>query len=401
MTEPYEAIPDSTQAHVDRLVGASVDGYRVLARQAEARFGTLYRAHDAAGATVTLEVLRTALVGHDDEARAANAIKCAGIVEVKAFGALPDGRRYRVMPPIDGESLEHAAHLQQGLPAREVVEVLAELALVLEAAHAWAIPHGGLDASCVFRSGGAVRVIDFGLRKGTPADHDLQALGAMGFSLLLGKPLEGAPPPVGARVPAALHRVLLELLENRFASATTVHRDLRELASSLGESASKAALVPVAPPTQRTSRAPLIIGAVVVLLFAGGAALFLSNDQPAVEPEPLEFVEPTAEESEPLNPVVEPSLTPEPTQVPTPTPTPTPTKPKVVPSKVVPTAQALQELTAKFEAQLIKKVRRGDERDQALFVLNKLRLRLTGSPSEADRREVARQLAEWRHSYLR
>ena len=39
--------------------------------------------------------------------------------------------------------------------------------------------------------------------------------------------------------------------------------------------------------------------------------------------------------------------------------------------------------------------------DAALFVLNKQRLRLTGSPTENDRRDVAKQLAGWKRSYLR
>ena len=47
-----------------------------------------------------------------------------------------------------------------------------------------------------------------------------------------------------------------------------------------------------------------------------------------------------------------------------------------------------------------RQLRLGDDADQALNVLNKQRLRLTGTPSEGDRKDVARQLAGWRRSYL-
>ncbi|MBS1153937.1 MAG: hypothetical protein H6Q89_5635 [Myxococcaceae bacterium] len=52
-------------------------------------------------------------------------------------------------------------------------------------------------------------------------------------------------------------------------------------------------------------------------------------------------------------------------------------------------------------ASRLRQVGSGDDVDQALYVLNKQRLRLTGSPTEQDRKDVAQQLAGWRRSYLR
>ena len=67
----------------------------------------------------------------------------------------------------------------------------------------------------------------------------------------------------------------------------------------------------------------------------------------------------------------------------------------------MPSARVLMEEISRLEARLRKQARPGDDLDPALFVLNKQRLRLSGSPNELDRKDVARQLAGWRRSYLR
>lgn len=96
MAAPHQPIPETTQVHVDRLVGARLGDVEVGAKVCEGRFGTLYRARK--GTTeLTVEVLRAGVAGDDEEVRAANTIKCAGIADVSAFGHVPDGRGYRVM----------------------------------------------------------------------------------------------------------------------------------------------------------------------------------------------------------------------------------------------------------------------------------------------------------------
>jgi len=134
---------------VDRLVGTRLGELEVGARVVEGRLGTLYAAQRA-GTPLTLEVLRAERSGDDEEVRASNAIKCAGIAEVFDFGQLPDGRRYRVMEHLDGQSLEQLQHRRGTLPASEVAAHLSAIAEVLQAAHAWAIPHGNLAPSSVF-----------------------------------------------------------------------------------------------------------------------------------------------------------------------------------------------------------------------------------------------------------
>ena len=88
------------------------------------------------------------------------------------------------------------------------------------------------------------------------------------------------------------------------------------------------------------------------------------------------------------------------------TPEPTQTEPRppslTVPRRArpVPSAAALQEEISRLEFRFRKQLRPGDDIDAALYVLNKQRLRLSGSPTEQDRKDVARQLAGWRRSYV-
>lgn len=401
-TAPFQPIPETTQAHVDRLVGSQVGELDVGERVAEGRFGTLYRARRrTSGKDVTLEVLRTGLRGNDHDVRAVNAIKCAGIAEVVDFGELPDGRRYRVMERLEGESLDQRVLRGDRFTPAEVVQMLGQVAEVLQAAHAWALPHGNLGPSTVFVLNGAVKLLDFGLAKQKPTvEGDLHALGALGFTLLTGVELgERAPPPVGSGVPDGLDRLLRELLEKRVKDATAARRAFAR-GSTLTDVTP--ALVPSSAPAQsplpapaRRSRARLV-GALALLLVGGGSAALVLLRAPAAEPT-------AGAEDEALT--LDEALAVDPDEPPEPEPTATEPRPSPRPAvqrrtNVVPSAGALMAEITRLESRY-RQLRLGDDADQALNVLNKQRLRLTGTPSERDRKDVARQLAGWRRSYLK
>lgn len=385
-SEPFHPLPDSTQVHVDRLLGAQVGEYQVTDRVCEGRLGTIYAAQQpATGKQVTLEALRAERIGNDEEARAANAIGCRGIATVLGFGELPDGRRYRVMERLEGESLDQVMQRRGRLSPSETSKLLDQVAVVLEAAHAWGIVHGNLGFSSVFLVRAEVKLVDFGLanRSVTP-QIDLAALGALGFALLTGQELrDGATLPQGKGIPELFDRLLRELVEQRLENATAVRKELASLC-----------LDAVMPPQRaRRSRAFPLVAVASVLAVAFGAAIFCWPREPVA---PVEIPLPVLEEEAD---VVLPEEPPAPQPLETGEPRFTPTAPRTV--KAVPTAQVLYVQTTKLEALLRKRARPGDDVDQALFVLNKQRLRLTGNPSLEDRREVARQLAGWRRSYLR
>lgn len=444
---PLQPIPESTQPHVDRLIGAQVDGYRLTQRFAEGRFGTLYLAEPAQGGkAVLVEVLRTELVSHDEEARAVDALKRPGVVPVKAFGQLPDGRRYRVMDLFDGESLDQRLERAGPLRPAEVVRLLAQVATVLEGPHAWAMAHGGLGPSTVFVAGDGVKLIDFGLSKHpVKPEDDLVALGRLGFTLLTGRELlDGAPPPLGTGIPELLDRLLRELMEKRLATASAARRELEAFdaapasatqpgaagvsavqgratgfnatdssasgaaarATAYGAAAASGAGVGAAP---RRRTLPLVIG-LAALAAAGGVAAFATLDAPGdAAPAPLDAPAALGVDEEDFDipePAEEAAAAESPAANDEPAANSTSTAPRP-PSKVrkparrVPSVAALNAEIARLEARLLKQARPGEDLDQPMYVLNKQRLRLTGAPTEQDRVDVARQLKGWRRSYLR
>ncbi|GMU59550.1 MAG: hypothetical protein AMXMBFR34_13130 [Myxococcaceae bacterium] len=407
-TAPLQPIPDSTQGYVDRVLGAQLGDYRVQEKAGEGRWGTLYLgAHASSGQPVTIQVLRSELTGHDEEVKAANSIRCAEIATVTSFGNVPDGRRYRIFARLDGESLAQVLDRRGKLSAEETALLLARIAKVLEAAHAWGIAHGCLGPSSVFVVGEGVKVIDFGLSKqpATP-EGDLKALGALGFALLTGQELDDkAPPPLGQGIPELLDRLLRELWEKRLGDATGARRELEGLKGQLGEVGSPALPVPVSQPPKRRGWA-LVVTLGVVLLGGGGlgAWWWLGQAEPvnAENDDNYDFEAAAEEEAEAAE---EASVEPPGAEQPG-TPETTPSKPRPIirrskPVRSVPSAKALSDEIGRLEAKLRKQTRPGDDVDQALFMLNKQRLRLTGDPSVEDRRDVARQLAGWRRSYLR
>lgn len=381
MSTPYQPIPETTQVHVDRLVGSTVGAHRVVRHVAEGRYGTIYRCeHLESGANTSLEVLRTQLKGNDHDARAANAIKSPGVATVTGFGDLPDGRHWRMMELLDGESLGQLIARRGAIPPAEVVNILERVATVLEAAHAWAIVHGALGATNVFLIGDGVKLIDFGLaRERLTAVADLRALGWLGTALLAGEDAaDGRRAPVGT---SGIAPVLRALIDGQLTTATIARKALLD------------SVAVAAAPVVAKSKAPLVIGVVLVALIGAGVAFFpreapaLTDDETTMlddeEPAATEDVQPAPTPLEPV-PVIE-----KPVRV---------TRPHVG-ARPVPEAAELQLLINSLERRLQKKG--SGDLDQALSVLNKQRLRLSGAPTLNERRDVVRQLAGWRKSYLR
>jgi serine/threonine-protein kinase len=202
------------------------------------------------------------------EARAVNQIGHPNIVDVFAFGALPDGRSYFVMEWLQGETL--ASRLRRGwLTIPEAVAIMFQICDGLAAAHDKGIVHRDLKPENIFlvpvrNRRMLVKVLDFGIAKllgrrdsridrtadgstpGTPSymspeqakgkdvDHrsDIYALGVCAFEMLCGRlPFVGAdaveilyqhihavpPAPSTLRpdMPLQLERLVLHMLEKR------------------------------------------------------------------------------------------------------------------------------------------------------------------------------------------
>ena len=95
------------------MIGRVVGKYRLLAQLGEGGMGTVYRAeHVVLGSPAAVKILLPQFSQDPvvvdrffQEARAASAIRHAGIVEVFDFGRLPTGQAYLAMELLRGEEL--------------------------------------------------------------------------------------------------------------------------------------------------------------------------------------------------------------------------------------------------------------------------------------------------------
>jgi serine/threonine-protein kinase len=246
------------------------------------------------------------------EARVANLIDHAGVVEVFATGAF-DGRPYLAMERLVGRSL--GARLDDGpLPRGEALEILIELCEVLGAAHAAGVTHCDLKLDNVFlladpsAAGRRVKLLDWGMARIAGEDDplrgliagtlsyvapeqirgesitpaaDLYALAVIAYQLLLGAPpfmaandlelldqhLHRAPPRPRARwsaIPAALESTLLAMLDKRPEDRPALGDIARVLCTAHARLRPSKLQWLVAPPV----RLPDVMGRPAVPLFA-------------------------------------------------------------------------------------------------------------------------------------
>lgn len=139
------------------MLGQMVGAYRVIKRLGVGGMGAVYEALEPnIGKRVALKIVHPHLSTDPRlpdllaEARAVNAIGDEGIVNIFAFGTLPDFRSYLVMELLEGESLEVRLARQKRLTALEVIEIFVPLMQALEAAHAAGFVHRDIKTANIF-----------------------------------------------------------------------------------------------------------------------------------------------------------------------------------------------------------------------------------------------------------
>ena len=283
----------------DPLIGVMLGEYRVEERVGLGGMGLVYRGvQPLIRKSVAIKVLRPEICDSQShverllaEARAVNAIRHRGIIDIFSFGKTPDGRQYLVMEFLDGVALDTHISNRGVLAPTEAVGILEEVCAALAAAHGAGIIHRDLKPNNIFlvKQGYGqpyVKILDFGLAKqglppggtspqthfglvvGTPEymapeqargenvgpKTDLYALGVVAFQMLTGhlpfdanspmefvvKHLEHEPPLVVDEqpdVPRELSDLVSQLLskspDDRPGSAEEVRRALRRLARTL------------------------------------------------------------------------------------------------------------------------------------------------------------------------
>jgi tRNA A-37 threonylcarbamoyl transferase component Bud32 len=256
--------------------GTSVGEYQIESKLGQGGMASVYAGiQPVIGKKVAIKVMSRQLCVDPvqverfvQEARAVNQIGHPNIVDVFAFGALPDGRSYFVMEWLQGETL--ASRLKRGwLTAPEAVAVMFQICDGLAAAHDKGIVHRDLKPENIFlvpvrNRRMLVKVLDFGIAKllgrrdarvdktaegstpGTPSymspeqargkdvDHrsDIYALGVCAFEMVCGRlPFLGqdavdvlyqhihatppAPSTLREDIPLQLERLMLQMMEKR------------------------------------------------------------------------------------------------------------------------------------------------------------------------------------------
>ena len=277
------------------MLGRVVAGrYRLEARAGEGGMGVVYRArHVLIDRVVALKLIRPDLRGETHlrawmlrEARAANRVDHAHIIDIHDIGETEEGELYLVMEFLVGVSL--SSELAKGpMALSRAVDVLEQMCAALARAHDLGVVHRDLKSDNILLStrGGRkdfVKILDFGLAHlamdprlapkgavfGTPEymspeqargeeagpPSDLYALGVLFYEMLTGQlPFRSndrdtllemqrsAPPPKPSAIkpdvlPAA-ELIVLKLLEKerrkRYQDAHHLHEELKALQRSL------------------------------------------------------------------------------------------------------------------------------------------------------------------------
>jgi tRNA A-37 threonylcarbamoyl transferase component Bud32 len=182
----------------DLRAGTMIGEYRVEGKLGEGGMATVFAAtHPLIGKKVAIKVISRRLCADQhaverfiNEARTVNQIGHPNLVDVFAFGVLPDGRAYFVMEWLQGETL--AERLQKGrMPVPRALDVLLQIVDALEAAHEKGVVHRDLKPQNIFvdERGDKTRVklLDFGIAKLADSDASVPktrsgvAMGTAGY----------------------------------------------------------------------------------------------------------------------------------------------------------------------------------------------------------------------------
>lgn len=155
------------------VAGQQLGPYTILSSLGAGGMGEVYLAQDVRlGRKVALKLLtrefardQQRVSRFEQEARAASALNHPNVCVIHEIGKTEDGRHFMAMEFIDGMTLRRRMS-QKRLTLKEALDVAAQVAWALDAAHAAGIVHRDIKPeNIMLRRDGFVKVLDFGIAK--------------------------------------------------------------------------------------------------------------------------------------------------------------------------------------------------------------------------------------------
>ena len=149
------------------------DRYRLIKRIATGGMGEVWEAQDEVILRlVAIKILKQQYMGDPDfvdrfrtEAKHAAMINHDGIANVYDYGE-DEGSAFLVMELVPGESLSSILEREKTLPAEQVISIIAQTALALDAAHREGLVHRDVKpGNLLITPDGHVKITDFGIAR--------------------------------------------------------------------------------------------------------------------------------------------------------------------------------------------------------------------------------------------
>ena len=345
------------------------DRYRLISRIAIGGMGEVWKAHDPIILRdVAIKILKPEYMGDPGflerfrtEAKHAARVNHEGIANVYDYGE-DSGSAFLVMELVPGDSLAKILEDRKFLPAAEVLDIVAQTARALYAAHQEGLVHRDVKpGNLLITPDGQVKITDFGIARvadqvsltatgqvmgtvqylapeqatGKPAtpSTDIYSLGIVAYEALVGKrPFTGdnqmaiamsqirdVPPPLPDSIDPAVSELIMDCLAKKALMRPATALELAQRAEKLSGKApvgqfntrvietvkpvpEETTVIETAPVEKQSAVWPWVSVIAVLLLTTIGVLIAIFT-QPAPTPTP----------------------TPTPTETPTITPTPTPT----------------------------------------------------------------------------